>query len=430
MPASRTPKVKAAQPRSTSPAPVAMKPREPDHDISIVAIGASAGGLDACRAFLNAMSAKTGMAFIFVQHLAPDHRSLIPGLLAGNTSMTVIEATHGMLIEPDHVYVIPPAAYLTVTGATLHLTRAPAPHGARLPFDVLLQSLAKELGPLAVCVVLSGTGADGSTGLAAIKGSGGLVIVQNPDDAEYDGMPRSAVMTGLADHVLALQEMPKAIAAFVSKLAVSAPSGKSARISRSAATLLDIIVLLRTNTAHDFTSYKQGTLQRRVERRMGLRAIRIDDKEKYLDVLRADSDECENLVKDLLINVTSFFRDKNIFETLASKIIPDLVKAHSSDQPIRIWIAGCSTGEEAYSIAILVREAMIAAKSHLKIQLFASDVDEDAVTVAPRGLLCESDRGRRLRREAFEIFYKRGTRLPYPSRDTCECGVYRAGCTG
>lgn len=380
MPASRTSNVKAVRPSSRTASQKMKHSPDAGRRFPVVAIGASAGGLDALRNLLRAIPADSGMAYIFVQHLAPGHQSLIADLLAGNTPMMVTEASDGTIIEREHLYVIPPGAYLSVAGGMLHVAKAPALHGARLPFDFLLQSLADDAGSCAICVVLSGTGSDGSAGLAAIKQKGGLVIVQNPQDAAYDGMPGNAVMTGLADHILALQEIPDAIATFV-----GAHAEASGAAPRPATTLSEIIELLRVQTSHDFTLYKQGTLRRRVERRMGMKEIAVGDKNLYLDLLRADPDECEHLAKDLLINVTSFFRDSNVYDDLRDKIIPDLIRGRSSDHAIRIWIAGCSTGEEAYSMAILFREVMADTGSSLKIQLFASDVDEDAVAAAREG---------------------------------------------
>ncbi|TCL90675.1 two-component system CheB/CheR fusion protein [Rhizobium sp. PP-WC-2G-219] len=360
--------------------------REPAVAFPIVAIGASAGGLEACRKLLSGISSPSGMAFIFVQHLDPNHQSLIADLLKDNTRMKVMEARDEVVIERDHVYVIAPGTYLTVGDGLLHVVKAKPPHGARLPFDALLTSLADEAGSAAICIVLSGMGADGSAGLAAIKKKGGVVIVQKPEEAAYDGMPRSAIMTNLADKILTLQDMPQTIADVARTRAEAPPKPEPPEVTKSSMTLSDIIALLRSKTAHDFTSYKQGTLQRRVERRMGMNGIASSDTDRYMAILERDADERDNLAKDLLINVTSFFRDKQVFDTLKGTIIPDLVKAHQSDQPIRVWIAGCSSGEEAYSMAILFREELADTNSSVKLQIFASDVDEDAIATAREGL--------------------------------------------
>jgi two-component system CheB/CheR fusion protein len=355
-------------------------------DFPVVGIGASAGGLDACRKLVGALPVGNGMAFILVQHLDPTHESMMVDLLAGHTSMTVRQATDGMPIEREHLYVIPPGTYLSVGNGALHLSPPQARHGARLPFDFLLHSLAEECGARAICVVLSGTGADGSAGLKAVKEKGGLVIAQDPDDAGYDGMPRSAIMTGAVDLVLPAAGIPEALVKNGRRIAVTRRESGLRPQDTAPDWLPGIIDLLRTKTAHDFTLYKPGTLQRRIERRMAMAAIETDDVERYLEILRSDDSELDLLAKDLLINVTSFFRDPKVFDFLAEKIVPDLVRGHSADHPIRIWIAGCSTGEETYSLAMLFLEQITAAKCRVKLQVFASDIDPDAVAGAREGL--------------------------------------------
>jgi two-component system, chemotaxis family, CheB/CheR fusion protein len=360
-------------------------------DFPVVGIGASAGGLDACRKLVDALPARNGMAFILVQHLDPTHESMMADLLASHTSMTVRQATDGMPVEPDHFYVIPPGTDLSVGDGVLHLSRPLARHGMRLPFDFLLRSLAAVYGARAVCVILSGTGADGSLGLKAVKEKGGLVIAQDPNEAGYDGMPRSAIVTGAVDLVLPVAKIPEALLKHGREtVRKRAPDGSGPRDEAEAADWLPrIIELLRTKTTHDFTLYKPGTLQRRIERRIGMAGIASGHAERYLDLLRSDASELDLLAKDLLINVTSFFRDPKVFDFLAEKIIPGLVRNQPPDHPIRIWIAGCSTGEETYSLAMLFREEIVAAKRNVKLQLFASDVDPDAVASAREGLYPE-----------------------------------------
>jgi two-component system CheB/CheR fusion protein len=272
----------------------------------------------------------------------------------------------------------------------LRLSQPQARHGARLPFDFLLHSLAEECGARAICVILSGTGADGSLGLKAVKESGGLVIAQDPDEAAYDGMPRSAIMTGAVDLVLPVAMIPEALVKFGRRATPARAHNGSPSQDKARDLLPEIIDLLRTKTAHDFRLYKLGTLQRRIERRMAMASIQTDDMARYLDVLRTDTSELDLLAKDLLINVTSFFRDPKVFDFLAEKIVPDLVRSHSPEHPSRIWIAGCSTGEETYSIAMLFREEISAAKINVKLQVFASDVDPDAVAHAREGLYPET----------------------------------------
>jgi two-component system CheB/CheR fusion protein len=366
------------------PAQSADLPRERGA-FPVVGIGASAGGLDACRKLVEALSAVNGMAFILVQHLDPTHESMMVELLAGHTAMLVRQAADAMPVERDHLYVIPPGRYLSVGGGALRLSEPQVRHGARLPFDFLLHSLAEAYGDRAVGVILSGTGTDGSLGLKSVKAKGGFVIAQDPDEAAYDGMPRSAIATGIVDLVLPVGEMPAALVNHAQGMPVIRPQRETPPEPSIQNRLPEIIDLLRTKTSHDFRQYKPGTLLRRIERRMAMAAIKSDDMIHYLRLLRRDASELDLLAKDLLINVTSFFRDPEVFDFLAEKIVPDLVRSHASDQPVRIWIAGCSTGEEAYSLAMLFREEITAAKRNIKLQLFASDVDSDAVASAREG---------------------------------------------
>lgn len=357
-----------------------------DAGYPVVGIGASAGGLDACRQLLDSLPGTTGMAFILVQHLDPTHDSMLVDLLATHTSMPVREATDGQPIEPDHLYVIPPGRHLSVSGGALRLSAPIERRGARRPFDFLLQALAQDCGSRAVCVILSGTGADGSLGAQAVKAVSGLVIAQDPDEAGFDGMPRNAITTGAADLVLRLAAIPDALANFARRLPLSGTKAAPAAKNPEAAGLAEIIDLVRTQTSHDFRLYKHGTLQRRIERRMSLVPVDTGDLPGYLALLRSDQSELERLAKDLLINVTNFFRDPKVFDFLATSVIPDLIANRPVDQPVRIWIVGCSTGEEAYSLAMLFREQVDVAKRNVKLQIFASDVDPDAIAVAREGL--------------------------------------------
>jgi two-component system CheB/CheR fusion protein len=353
-------------------------------NFSVVAIGASAGGLDACRKLIAALPANSGMAFILVQHLDPTHESLMVDLLASYTQLPVLQAKDGLLIEPDHFYIIPPGTYLATSNGRLQLSQPQARHGARLPFDFLLHSLAQNYGSRCICIVLSGTGADGSLGLPAVKSHGGLIIVQDPAEADYDGMPKNAILTGLADSILPVADIPAAIAKHRQQQPEK-PSSPMPADSKDNA-LRQIIDLLRAKTSHNFTLYKYGTLQRRIERRMSMTGIDAAGMNKYLKLLQTDQQELDLLAKDLLINVTSFFRDAKVFETLAEKIIPGLVRDRAPDLPLRIWIAGCSTGEETYSLAMLFREEITRSDCNVKLQVFASDIDADAVSAARDGL--------------------------------------------
>jgi two-component system CheB/CheR fusion protein len=386
MPKSPARKAKTARPSSSRRVAPAGPPPRDSNNFPIVGIGASAGGLDACRSFLDALPADCGMAFILVQHLDPTHESMMVDLLTGHTLMTVLQATDGMPIKRDHLYIIPPGTYLSVEHSALHLSEPHARHGARLPFDFLLNSLAADCGSRAICIILSGTGADGSVGLKAIRENGGLVIAQDPDEASYDGMPRNAILTGSVNQVLPVGKMPNALGKYRPQSTAKTPLRGLVSQDNARDRLPEIINLLLTKTAHNFTLYKQGTLRRRIERRMGLAAIELRDMNRYLKLLHSDSRELDLLAKDLLINVTSFFRDPKVFDFLAEQIIPDLIRSRPPDQFLRIWVAGCSTGEETYSLVMLFREAITSAKRHVKLQVFASDVDPDAVAVAREGL--------------------------------------------
>ena len=380
MPKGRKPTAIVAidDPRSVSP-----RPSNADKAFHVVGIGASAGGLDASTKLVAALKPKNGMAFVLIQHLDPTHPSMMVELLARHTTMVVLQATDGMSVEKDHLYVIPPGTYLSVCGGVLHLLKPETPHGVRLPFDFFLRSLAKEYGKRAVGVVLSGTGADGSLGLAAIKAGKGLIIAQEPDEAEYDGMPSSAIATGVVDLVLPVAKIPNALEPAGRP---SSDVGPAANSSKAKSDSLPVIIdLLRRNTAHDFTLYKMGTLQRRVERRMALASIPVTDMANYLTILESDAGELNLLAADLLINVTSFFRDANVFEMLANSVVPEIVRRHNDDGPLRIWIVGCSTGEETYSLAMIFAEAIAAAKRTITLCVFASDVDADAVAKAREG---------------------------------------------
>jgi two-component system CheB/CheR fusion protein len=351
----------------------------------VVGIGASAGGLEACRKLIGALPEGNGMAFILVQHLDPTHESMMVDLLAGYTTMPVRQAADGMTLEPDHLYVIPPATYLSVENGALHLSQPQARHGARLPFDYLLHSLADERGARASCVILSGSGSDGSLGVKAVKAAGGLVIAQDPDEAGYDGMPRSAILTGAVDLVLPVAQIPDALLKYDRRMASVRTQNGSRPHGAAPNWLPAFIDLLRTRTAHDFTLYKPGTLQRRIERRMAMAAIETRDMNRYLELLQRDAAELDLLAKDLLINVTSFFRDPKVFDFLTEQIVPDMVRGQAPDHPIRIWIAGCSTGEETYSFAMLFLEQIALIRRNMKLQVFASDVDPDAIARAREG---------------------------------------------
>ncbi|MFS3137568.1 chemotaxis protein CheB [Gluconacetobacter sacchari] len=350
-------------------------------EFTVVGLGASSGGLDACRKFLAALHDGKDLALILIQHLDPTHESLMASLLSGHTNLAVRQAEDNMIIAPGHLYLIPPGVYLSVADGALHLSEPLAQHGARLPFDFLLRSLARDYGPRAVAVILSGTGHDGAGGIEQVKAHGGFVVAQDPAEAAFDGMPRSAIDTGWVDVVSPVAEIPAVLAGRAGPLSAARDGG--------AEWLTSILAFLRTRGAHDFKLYKAGTLQRRIERRIAMAPQTGGDPARYLVLLHRDPQECDLLMHDLLINVTGFFRDPAVFDLLARTTIPDLIADHRVDQPIRIWVAGCSTGEEAYSLAILFTEALAIAGRATGVQVIASDIDADAIAIAREGVYSE-----------------------------------------
>ncbi len=367
--------------------PVARAPQQAPpsaHDnFLVVGLGASAGGLEAARKLLAALPAKTGFAFVLIQHLDPTHQSMMAELLARDTAMEVVQAADGMPLEPNRVHVIPPHAYLALDDGVLRISAPPARAGGRMPIDFFLSSLARNYGERAVAIILSGTGTDGSVGVKAVSENGGLVIAQEPDEASYAGMPRSAIATGAVNLVLPVAGIPRALINYAQHPYVIARPRAVPPVEQSEA-LDALITLLRMRTAHDFAHYKTATLLRRTQRRMA--AAGIKDIEDYVKLLREDDRELELLAKDLLIHVTSFFRDPTAFAALAKTVIPGLVRQHKEDDPIRVWVPACSTGEEAYSIAMIFMEEFAAAKRSMKLQVFASDVSGDVVNYGRNGL--------------------------------------------
>nr|WP_245535836.1 chemotaxis protein CheB [Thiorhodococcus drewsii] len=366
-------------------APDAIHIASTEQRFPVVGIGASAGGLAAFESFFSAIpvDTETGMAFVLVQHLAPDHKSILTDLVKRYTCMQVSEAEDGMAIEPDHAYIIPPNMDMALFKGVLHLLEPSAPHGLRLPIDFFFRSLAQDQHERAICVVLSGTGSDGTLGARAIKGEGGLVMVQAPNTATYDGMPRSVIATGLNDFVLAPAEMPAQLMAYVNH----AFGKRTPTVAASGSTedaLTKICILLRDTTGHDFSQYKQSTLVRRIDRRIALH--QLDRQGDYLRYLQQDPEEIEALFRDLLIGVTNFFRDPEAFAALQRDVIPRLFSDKPAGTPVRVWVCGCSTGEEAYSIAILLQEHLETLKKTYRVQVFATDVDARAIEQARSGL--------------------------------------------
>ena len=352
----------------------------------IVGIGASAGGLAAFEAFFSGMPAdiEPGMAFVLVQHLAPDHKSILTELVRRYTRMKVFEVADGMVIKPNCAYIIPPNRDMAVLNGTLQLLDPAAPRGQRLPIDFFFRSLGQDRHERAICIVLSGTGSDGTQGVRAIKGEGGMAMAQEPKSTEYDGMPRSAIATGLVDYVLPAAEMPAQLIAYVAHAFGKASLPGPTSVPKAEDVLKKIFLLLRAQTGHDFSQYKQSTIFRRVQRRMAVHQIKgLDEYVRYLQQTPAD---LEALFRDLLIGVTSFFRDPEAFRALQEEAIPRLFAGKPKGAPIRVWVPGCSTGEEAYSIAILLQERLEALKQSFKLQVFATDIDRLAIECARAGV--------------------------------------------
>ena len=353
----------------------------------VVGIGASAGGLAAFKTFLANTPADTGMAFILVQHLDPHHKSLLVELLGAGAAIPVMEAADGMAVRRNCVFVIPPDATLTIKDGILSVVSPAPPRQLRRPIDTFLSSLAEDCGDKAVGIILSGVGSDGSLGVGKIKEHGGLTLAQ----AEFDhvaqgGMPQSAADTGMVDHVVPVEDMPALLVDYQQHLGVAAErkDGNGTRTDVRQH-LAAITGLLRAGINHDFSGYKESTLIRRIQRRM--QVLHIDDVPSYVERLKADRAELEALFHDLLIGVTQFFRDPDAFEALKRIALTPLVSSKAAGEPIRIWVPGCATGEEVYSIAILLSECI--AEGHRSpgndIKIFGSDIDENAIAIARGG---------------------------------------------
>ncbi|MGD0016807.1 MAG: chemotaxis protein CheB [Verrucomicrobiia bacterium] len=351
----------------------------------VVGIGASAGGLEALELFLRNVPKNSGIAFVVVQHLDPTHKGIMAELLQRITTMKVLQVKDRTRVRPDCVYVIPPNKDMSILHGVLHLLDPVAPRGLRLPIDFFLRSLADDLEEHSIGVILSGMGMDGTLGLKAIKGKAGVVFVQDPASAKFDGMPSSAIEAGLADVVAPAEALPGKIIAYLQHIPLIARSGL-AEEDKIHSAFEKIVILLRTQTGHDFSLYKKNTVYRRVERRMGIHQIsRITT---YVRLLQENPQELELLFKELLIGVTSFFRDPAAWEELKTHVIPALLKDRPPGQALRVWIPACATGEEAYSLAIVFKEALEQlkpARNHM-LQIFATDLDRDAIDKARTGV--------------------------------------------
>jgi two-component system CheB/CheR fusion protein len=350
--------------------------------LRIIGIGASAGGLEALEKFFTYMSSDSGMAFVIVQHLYPAQHSSMPEILSRFSKMPIQVATDGMQVEPDSIYLIPPNKNMGIEKGALYLQEPVQTPGLKLPVDFFFRSLAREKGPDAIGIILSGTGGDGTPGLRAIKAELGTVFVQDPESAKYDGMPRSAIDTGLSDFVLKPDEMPEKLVQFVRHSALNG-ARLSAVAEETKEPMQQIFAILRARTSHDFSRYKQTTIRRRLQRRMSVN--QINDIGDYANFLNENEDEIKALLKDILISVTNFFRDAESFKALKGHL-KKLLANKAQGGELRVWVAGCATGEEAYSVGIIISECLEELKKLLQLQMYGTDIDVDALHVARTGL--------------------------------------------
>ncbi len=351
----------------------------------IVGIGASAGGLEAIEAFFDSMPPSDEFAFVIIQHLSPDYKSLMPELLHRHTKMPIRQAEEGLLVEPGTIYLNQPKKNLTIFHGKLFF--AQQEEGLNLPIDIFFRSLAEDQGEQAVGVILSGTGTDGTRGIRAIKVAGGMVMVQDEESAQFDGMPKSATSTGIVDYVLPPSKMPGELMQFVKgRFSLERNYHESGLSSDDA--MAKMLGLVRSKTGIDFSLYKPNTIVRRIERRMGINQVSSAD--EYLRILQDSPLELQTLFREILIGVTKFFRDPDAFETLKNKVLPEIFNAKSHSEPVRVWVAGCSTGEEAYSLAIVFSEYLEEHNLTNDIKIFSTDIDKDALDFASYGIYPES----------------------------------------
>ncbi|MCD2452489.1 PAS domain-containing protein [Methylicorpusculum oleiharenae] len=366
--------------------PTRKNPAKDNSTPPIVGIGASAGGLEALEAFFSHVPLESGIGFVVIQHQDPNYKGMLPELLQRSTSMKVVPASNRIKVKPNCIYVTPPNKDLSILHGMLYLMDPVNPRGLRLPIDFFLRALAEDQHERAAGVILSGMGSDGTLGLRAIKENAGLVLVQEPSSAKFEGMPRSAINAGLADIIAPAEDLPQRLTAYFKhspKGLQQEPEPILALKSQSA--LEQIIILLREHTGNDFLLYKKNTIYRRIERRMGLH--QINTIAGYVGFLRENPQELDLLFKELLIGVTSFFRDPQVWEQLKNEAIPAIFAAYPNGKELRAWVPACSTGEEAYSLAIVFKEALKKVKPHAEfsLQIFATDLDEDGIEKARQG---------------------------------------------
>ncbi|HZK53806.1 MAG TPA: chemotaxis protein CheB [Desulfosporosinus sp.] len=355
-------------------------------DFPIVGIGASAGGLEALGAFLSNVPENSGLAFVIVQHMEPKRKGVLAELLQTSTTMKVVQAEENTAVQPDCVYVIPPNKDMSIQNRVLHLSDYTEPHTLRLPIDSFFRSLAEDQPKNSIGVILSGTGSDGTSGLRAIKEKGGVVFIQEPSSAKFKGMPSSAIEKGLGDVVSPVNTLPSKIIYYLENKQLIVETPDQDQSDKDFNSFDNIMILLRSQTGHDFSSYKKNTVDRRIERRMGIH--QIDNIATYVAFLKKNPQEIDLLFKEFLIGVTSFFREPMEWKLLKNKVIPALLVERAPSNTIRVWVSGCSTGEEAYSLAIVFKEVMEQLKpfQDFSMQIFATDLDRDAIDKAREGV--------------------------------------------
>jgi two-component system CheB/CheR fusion protein len=346
----------------------------------LVGVGASAGGLKPLQEMFRRIPADSGMAYVVILHLSPTHKSSLAELLQKETAMTVAQVQETVRVEPNHVYVIPPNKNLMLEDGIIRLTEIEQVRGQRVPIDLFFRSLADVYRNNAIAIVLSGSGADGMLGMRQIKEAGGLTIVQDPDEAEQDGMPLSAIHAGVVDFVLPVVDIPDKLMALRLNAKQIVLPPPDAPPQKGADPLHEVLMLVRARSGHDFSSYKRSTMLRRVERRLQVNEIK--DIPNYLSFMRDHPEETQALLHDLLINVTNFFRDPEAFQALERDVIPRLFDNKTGIDQVRVWVTGCATGEEAYSIAILLCEFASRLTDPPKLQVFATDIDEGSIARA------------------------------------------------
>ncbi|WP_345158481.1 chemotaxis protein CheB [Pontibacter saemangeumensis] len=380
----------------------------PPSDHYLVGIGASAGGLEAIHILFDHFPNNSSFSFVIIQHLSPDHKSLMAELLTKHTRMQVQEAEDKMLTKPNCVYVLPSGKQLTIEHGRLRLISKERNREPNYAIDVFFESLAKDRGRYAIGVVLSGTGTDGTKGIKAIKAAGGMVVVQEPASAKFDGMPRSAIEAGFVDYVLPPDLMPHEIMEYTRKVPLVLSAIKDRDVQDEEEVLNEILDLVCAHTNTDFNNYKKATINRRIRKRMDY--LRVSDLHGYLDYLQENPAEIKQLCQEFFINVTRFFRDKEAFELLEQEVIPEIIAGKDVDEPVKVWVAACSTGEEVYSLAILFREAYQRLGREPMVKLFATDIDQRAVSQASKGVypaaISEDISADRLQR----FFHLKGTR--------------------